>query len=459
MAKTSQNSQGYSLRIGILHRGRLVKETVFHGATVRAGSALSNDLVIFGAGIPEGGDIFVPQGSANWSINLGYSADAVVELDGVKKPASAWAAGGAGNQLELPANARGKVTLGDTAILFQVVDGTPAVIPVVPPKMKLGVIGFAVLMMGFSTAFVGSLIFSFVVHGGLFGLALFTPPPPRPDGDFELAARLTRMLTEVEQEDRELPEEFDEEDDTIVEETSDDTQAEERPTEREDSPRPDRSSGDPQDALTAVDQVVAASAFGALVSADGGLNLGLVALDSASERSAAEALAQQQATGGTGGVVASNLGNVGSGTGDGTGRLGIGEGGSAVADAARASDAGGSRQEQVAVRPNVSDRGNRTAGSGSLSESEVRGVLGRFSRRVERCYERVLATNPSASGRVEIQFRVGASGETEDARLPANELGDSFGNCILTEVRRLRFSAPSGGSVTVSQRYILQPGR
>lgn len=457
MAKASQNGQGQSLRIGVLHKGRLVRESVFQGSAIRVGSDLENDLVIFGAGVPTNGDLFVPNSASGWSIRLNHVADAIVELNGTTKSAAAWASGGAGNELQLPANARGKITIGETAILFQVVDGKAAVIPVLPPSMKLGLGGYAMMMMGVTSALIVSFIVSFVIHGGFFGLALVTPPPPRPDGDFELNARLTRMLMEVEQQEREIEETEEETDDTIVEETPDTPEEQERPREeREPDSKP---SGDTQNALTAVDQVVAASAFGALVSADGGLNLGLVAADSASERSAAEALAQQQATGGVGGVVAANLGGVGSGTGDGTGRLGIGEGGSAVADAARDAGSGSAQQQQVAVRANVSDRGNRTAGSGQLSESEVRGVLGRFSKRVERCYERVLASNPSAAGRVEIQFRVNASGETEDARLPANELGDSFGNCVLTEVRRLRFSAPAGGSVTVSQRYILQPGR
>lgn len=452
MAKGSQNRQGKALRIGVLHKGRLVDERIVHDGVVRFGHELDNELVVFGTDIPDSKEIFVAQADGAWALKLDPASSSSVEIKGTTKSVSAWARDGV---IALAADAQGKVLFEETTILFQMVDGALAV-PVLPPSMKLGFLGFAALMLGLSTAFIVSLVVSFVIHGGIWGYGYFVPPPPRADGEFELNARLTRMLVDLEEQEREVVETEENPDDSIPEEQDDSTE-EERP---EPQDKPDEpTSGDPQDALTEIDQVIAASAFGALVSADGGLNLALVAADSASERSAAEALAMQQATGGVGtGVVAANLGGVGSGTGDGTGRLGVGDGGNAVADAARAGG-GASQQEQVRVRPNVADRGNRTAGSGTLSESEVRGVLGRFARRVERCYERVLASNPSAAGRVEIQFRVNASGETEDARLPSNELGDSFGNCILTEVRRLRFSAPAGGSVTVSQRYILEPGR
>lgn len=460
MASTSQSKQGKTLRLGVIQNGSVTEETLIRdGDSVTIGTNPKNRIVLATEGAPDSVVVFEKKGDG-FSLNLDASMRATI----TQKKKTTEHGGAAPTRVDLTDEMRGRVLIGDATILFQFVDAPPvAIIPPFPKAMKAGPLYVFTMGLGITAAVFVALVISGALHGLFLGLGWIIPPPPRDDGAFELNARLTRMLVDVPPEEpaetADVP--LDDTGDLVPEET-DETgdQIVAAPSEDDRSSRGGAAGGDSAGALTGITQVVQGSAFGALMSADGGLNLGLADAGSASERSAAEALANQQASGGSGsGVIASNLGAIGSGTGDGSGRIGVGgDGSSAVADAARAGSTT-TAQEQVRVRPNVGDRGQRMAGSGQLSESEVRGVLGRFQRRVERCYERTLASNPSASGRVELQFRVESDGQTADARMPTNELGDTFGNCILTEVRRLRFSPPAGGAVTVSQRYILQPGR
>lgn len=462
MAKSSRSETRRSLRVGVIQKNKVIEEILVRDPRpVRVGTDPNNDLVVGPVGTPRTFLLFEPAGNEGYTLHVGEGMRASVEYDDQTVELLA----GQHSEFALKNKTRGKIAMGESTIVFEFVDAPPLVLlPPLPAPMHAGLGHILSVTFGFTLVLLAALFFSGILHGTLVGLGYLIPPPPRDDGDLVLSARLTRMLTPAEMDDDDSLDEIDldEDSDLVVEESDDDSDGV-AAIDEEDTSTTSRSGGaaggDSDDALTGIDQVVQGSAFGALVDADGGLNIGLGAIDSASEKSAAEALMNQSASGASGGgVVAKNLGSVGSGAGDGSGRIGIGgDGDSAVKSAAQAG-AVETDQRQVQVKANVGDRGSRMAGSGTLSESNVKGVLGRFRRRVERCYQRTLSSNPSAGGRVELQFRVDANGQTTDARLATNELGSTFENCIMSEVRRLRFEKPSGGGpVTVSQRYVLQP--
>lgn len=452
MAKSSQNESRRALRVGVIQRDRVINEILVRDPQpIHVGTDPTNDLTIGADGTPANFLLFEPQGGG-YTIHLDATMYGQMELGGESRAITS------GTRIDLNDDVRGKVAMGGTTIVFETLTPPPLLLlPPVPAAMKLSMGYVLTIVFGLSIASFVALLVSAVIHGGLLAWGYLQPPPVRDDGALMLNARLTRLITAVDDDDEEFDDvELEDDGDLIVEDGEGDVSSAGADTKSD--TKGGRSGGDSDGALTGIDQVVQGSALAGLVGADGGLNLGLVAADSASELSAAEALRNQQASGATGGgVVAKNLGGIGSGKGDGSGRIGVGgDGSSEVLQAAQAdmADAG---KKQVKVKANVSGKGNRLAGSGTLSESEVKGVLGRFQKRVTRCYERTLASNPSAGGRVELQFRVDQNGQATDARMPTNELGDGFGNCLLTEVRRLRFSPPKGGPVTVSQRYVLQP--
>lgn len=465
MAKSSRSETRRGLRVGVIQNGKVIEEILIRDPRpVHVGTAPTNDLVLGPQGTPDTFLLFEPNGDSGYTLHLSADMHAQIERDGTEETVP----GGQRQQLQNNEEVRGKVTIGESIIVFELVDAPPlALLPPLPAPMQAGIGYIWAVTFGISLALFGAFVLSTLLHGSLVTLGYLIPPPPRDDGELVLNARLTRMLTpqELEDEEDELADlDTDEDSDLVVQDSDDDADGTGGDDDKEEagsstSGDGGAEGGDADGAITGVDQVVQGSAFGALVDADGGMNIGLGAADSASERSAAEALMNQAASGASGGgAVAKNLGSVGSGSGDGSGRIGVGGDGSSEVKSAAKAEGGSTEQKQVEVKANVGDKGNRVAGSGTLSESNVKGVLGRFRRRVERCYQRTLSSNPSAGGRVELQFRVDSNGQTTDARLPTNELGSTFGNCIMSEVRRLRFEKPSGGGpVTVSQRYVLQP--
>lgn len=464
MAKSSRSETRRSLRVGVIQNGKVIEEILVRDPRpIHIGTDPNNDLVLGPEGTPNHFLLLQPSANDAYTLNVGDGMQASVEIDGESQTIHA----GSERVLQLGDNVRAKVTVGQSVVVFEFVDAPPlALLPPLPVPMRAGISYIVTAIFGISLVLFSAFLISAILHGTLVTLGYLIPPPPRDDGALVLNARLTRMMSveDLEDDESDLTDlDMDEESDLVVEKSDDEVDGSAGKEDSEDTSTSTKGSGaaggDQDGAITGIDRVVQGSAFGALMDGEGGFNIGIGGADSASERSAAEALMNQAASGaGGGGAVAKNLGSIGSGSGDGSGRIGVGgDGDSAVKSAAKAEGAS-TDQKQVTVKANVGDQGNRVAGSGTLSESNVKGVLGRFRRRVERCYQRTLSSNPSAGGRVELQFRVDANGQTTDARLPTNELGDTFGNCIMSEVRRLRFEKPSGGGpVTVSQRYVLQP--
>lgn len=464
MAKSSRSETRRSLRVGVIQNGKVIEEILVRDPRpIYIGTDPSNDLVVGPQGTPDRFLLFEPSGQDAYTLHVGADMVAEVEVDDQKQTI----APSQDRALPLAQKTRGKVTIGQTVVVFEYVDAPPLVLlPPLPAAMKAGAGYIVSVMFGITVVLFSAFLLSGLLHGTLVALGYFIPPPPRNDGELVLNARLTRIMSieEIEEDDSLSDLELDDDSDLVVEQADDDSEGATGQEDAEDTSSSSKGSGaaggDAEGAITGTDRVIQGSAFGALMDGEGGFNLGIGAADSASERSAAEALMNQATSGaGGGGAVAKNLGSVGSGSGDGSGRIGIGGDGDSAVKSAATAEGAATDQKQVTVKANVGDKGSRVAGgSGSLTESHVQGVLGRFRRRVERCYQRTLSSNPSAGGRVELQFRIDSNGQTTDARLPTNELGDTFGNCITSEVRRLRFDKPSGGGpVTVSQRYVLQP--
>ncbi|MCA9564935.1 MAG: AgmX/PglI C-terminal domain-containing protein [Myxococcales bacterium] len=103
----------------------------------------------------------------------------------------------------------------------------------------------------------------------------------------------------------------------------------------------------------------------------------------------------------------------------------------------------------------ITDRETRLDGPGELDVDNLDRRLSRYNGEIQRCYERVLPDHPGLQGRIEVQFTIGSSGRVEDAELRRNELNEEVARCIEGRVRRWRFDAPEGGSVTVRREYLL----
>lgn len=95
---------------------------------------------------------------------------------------------------------------------------------------------------------------------------------------------------------------------------------------------------------------------------------------------------------------------------------------------------------------------------GSLDSAAIAKVVRRRIRSLQDCYERELKRDPSLSGKIEVEFTIGEDGRIEEAAISNNAMGsDAVGSCIVSRVRRWRFPAPDGGSVTVNYPFIFTP--
>jgi len=463
------------LRVGVIQNGRIIEERLLRTREpVRIGSDAKNTFPTVGQGVPQkfvlfdvASNRYVVRFTSDMSgrISLG---DQLYDLKALRDTGKAAAAGDGAWGVAIDERSRGKVTVGDVTFLFQFVTPPPLrAASRLPTNMRGGLLFFINSVMGLHGLFLFTTIFSLAAQVSVVAWLIYWVPPPKRTGEFTLDDRFVRIVTPEEREEQE-------EDDTSDVETSDDgdpvdpVDAEPDP---DPTPEPERQVEQPREATPPPpgsrtreeisQRVRQESALGVLMTSEGGVDVGLSQITSISNRSAEDIIANSAVLGAGGDGIVSTTG------------LGAGEGGMGDGDVTRAQIGDGERRSTVAAQAETtrttgrearevtaSVRGGResTAGSGQADQDNMRAVLRRGQSQIERCYQRGLGSNPSLSGRIEIEFTIGGDGRVSGASLRSNELGDVVGSCILDSVRRWRFDPPSGGDVTVRRPYILSPG-
>ena len=168
---------------------------------------------------------------------------------------------------------------------------------------------------------------------------------------------------------------------------------------------------------------------------------------------------------GFGGLGLSGVGRGGGGTGEGTiglGNLGVvgkGAGGGSGTGTGHGYGAGfgigfGSRGKAV---PRV--RSAKADVRGALDKEIVRRIVRAHTNEVRYCYQRELAKNPTAAGRVALQFQIGPTGLVPAATAGKVSAGlDDVGACVAKAARRWKFPSPkSGGTVAVLFPFDFSP--
>ena len=187
MATQQPPAQQKILRLGIIQNGRIVEERLLRSREkVTVGQSLTNTFVIASTAFPQSHVAFdVKGGKYELQLLEGMSgrvllADSVHDLDALKQSGKAKRSG-SGWSVELSDRARGKVTLGDTTILFQFVNPPPLrVLPQLPANMRGSLLLFMTSVMGLSGGFLGSMVFSAVSQiGAVLYLVWMVPPAPR----------------------------------------------------------------------------------------------------------------------------------------------------------------------------------------------------------------------------------------------------------------------------------------
>lgn len=96
---------------------------------------------------------------------------------------------------------------------------------------------------------------------------------------------------------------------------------------------------------------------------------------------------------------------------------------------------------------------------GELHKDRVRQGVRPHIGEVRGCYNKVLARDPNAKGRVAIAFEIDGTGKVRTASVHESTMKDpNCGECIAAAMRGWRFPKPRTGTVSVVYPFVLEPG-
>ena len=450
------------LRVGVIQNGQVVEERIFRSReTVTAGQGLKNSFVVASSAFPASLTLFEVKG-AKYQLRVTSAMQGRVALADGMLDLAAVATSGKGQKsgdawvVEIPDSSRGKVSLGDTTLLFQFVAPPPLkVLPQLPANMRGNLLTFLATAASIDAVYLSSFAFSLLLQAGTILYAVnFVPPPARDAAMKEMTERIIKIIANVEP-----PKPKEEEVPTEVDPNAEAEKAEEKTPEAKPEPEAKPAQEAPprtQEEIRAAakERVQQDSALSALFNSDSGAGPALGISESMSSKRADEVIANQKLAGdGTGVASKANLG----GSDGASGKLGgVDVSGNSSVGGATAGRVEGTTGAKVKIR--LKAEAESTAGSGSLSKDKIREVIDRRKKDIERCYERELAKDPGLKGRLEIKWTIGEEGTVTQADVGENDLGSAEAACSKGVVRRWRFAKPDGGSITVSKVFILDSG-
>lgn len=445
------------LRVGLLRDGVIVEEKVIHDReTVTVGPSEKNHLHLPKIdGMPSRFALFQRVGG-DYILNFteGMSGrvalpGGVHRLDDLRATGGARDAGGY-HQIKITEQSRGKITIGETTVLFQFVTPPPP-----PPRPVLP----ASVRGGFGTSidwtFTSFIVASFLIFFGS-GLLLESVDPVVEQETAELPPQFARLLF-VEPQAPEEPEELE------AEEGEEPTEVEEAPTKApskvaEAPSKAPSSSAERAEAKARIVASVGARAesliLGVLGSEGGALADALAhgAVTSNALDVIASAAGVQHADGASAGQLRAGTGGGGSGQ---TGSLGEISGGSGQAGKQLATK--GPVEKQVTGRVGTG-RSTAVGGAGEFDSNLVFAMIKKRMSAIKACYDRALRNDPNAAGTVKVEFTLQENGTVSGVRALDNTTGsDEVASCVISTVGRFRFSpGPTGGSVTFSHSFVFQ---
>lgn len=440
-----------ALRIGVVRNGRVVEERIIkRRRNVTVGSNEKNLFVAKAAGLPSSFKLFEAEGDG-YTLNFLPSMSGrvklpsgVAELEQLKSRGEKTSSGYA---FKLDEEARGKVTIGDSTFLFQFVAPPPVQPrPQLPVSVTRGAVG-----IDWPTTMIAA--FSFLAHFLAIGLLYSDWMDPIVDTDVNVSSlveSIKNLPPPPELEEKKLDEEPKEKE--VAEKKEEKPKPKpknQKKTEPDSAPKQKLSTAEVAalaSELDAIDMGVLASNTGKTATADVLSDVDSVAtsiLDKAAESGAGVS------SGGPGGL---KIGNAGGAIAKGS----VGPGLKGVGSTGKSGGAGSGKTVKV--------RGPK--GNASLGGTSVAGKVGGASRVVARmragfraCYNKGLASNPDAAGRVTLKLKIGPGGEVVGVSASSSgNLPGSVVSCLKSRARGGRFAPPEGGTavVTVPVTFVAQ---
>lgn len=87
--------------------------------------------------------------------------------------------------------------------------------------------------------------------------------------------------------------------------------------------------------------------------------------------------------------------------------------------------------------------------------ANIRRVVGGRSNAIRACFERELQTNPSLSGQITAQWRIGLDGSVDNAMVANTTMNNrEVEGCIVRVIQRMRFEKPDGGICVINYPFV-----
>ncbi|MBV1859275.1 MAG: AgmX/PglI C-terminal domain-containing protein [Nannocystaceae bacterium] len=101
--------------------------------------------------------------------------------------------------------------------------------------------------------------------------------------------------------------------------------------------------------------------------------------------------------------------------------------------------------------------------AGPLDRDIIRRIVRAHINEVRFCYDEGLALDPALSGRVSVQFTIGAAGKVLEADVASSTLSevedkDGVATCVAAAVKRWKFPRFEGEAAVVTYPFVLSPG-
>ena len=454
------------LRIGVLQGGKIVEERIVRKReTVTVGQSERNNFIVVSDEVPSRFDMFdakdgkyalqfTERMNGRFSMKGELNELSDIRKRGAKKKGKFYS-------FPLDDTARGKIVLGDTAVLFQFV--TPP--PIQPrPQLPAAVRGGVFKNIEW---FITTLWFvSFLLYVCFLSWLEFTDWPVA--SKWDKFVKLQELIAAADATFEKKK---------VEEKTEGEGEAEEKEEEKEEKKekkkvvkkeKAEKAEAAPSKSAEEIARERAAKrAEIASQLAERGINKIIGSLAGGGEGGAIMDVLGQGDVGADQDALLSQVSGVGVATGE-SGSLRGPAGGKGSGEAAdieqvrlKGGDAnvktGGAGSERK-VKGKVK-RKNAAAidGTGALDPQSVNRIIGQRMGAIKGCYERALRRNPDLKGKLVIRFTISGSGKVTAARTVHNDLTPDVGDCVSSAFKRFRFPQPDGGSLTMESPFMFLP--
>jgi outer membrane biosynthesis protein TonB len=453
------------LRVGILQRGRIVEERIIRKReSITVGPSEKNHFIIVSSQLPSRFEMFEYKGgryTLQFMGNMQGRFSIKGELKELKDAKEDGKTRKRGKVYGYPLDdsARGKIFVGDSAILFQFVAPPP-----IQPRPQLPVAVRGGLFRNIEWFILSMWIISFLLHAG-FLTWLETADWPVVS-KWEKYMQLQELISPAEASFEKKKVEEPEDGEGDAEKKDEGKKKKEKKKVVKKTPAPKKSEGPKRSAQEEARARADSRSELAAQLAQRGINKIIGSLAGDGEGALVDVLGQGD-VGADQDALLSQVSGVGVATGD-RGNLRGPAGGKGVGEAAdiaqvrmKGGDAtvktGGAGTERTVK--GLVKRKNAAAieGTGALDSQDVNKIIGKKMGAIKGCYERSLRRNPGLKGKLVIRFTISGSGKVTAARAVQNDLNPEVADCVSQAFKRFRFPQPDGGSLTLESPFMFLP--